>query len=175
MLSVDQLCAVPIVARGWAAARARYPGVEHKRLARELVRGQIGTMVNDLIAETTARIAASGVRTADDVRAADRPLVGFSEAMRIEERDLKRFMYANLYHHPVQLAAATAARGVVGGLFAAYRADPATMPAEWRDRLPADGVARDRHIGDFIAGMTDRYAVTRYRELVGSIDLPEGF
>ena len=175
LLSVDQLCAVPIVARGWAAARARYPGVEHRRLARELVRGQIGTMVNDLIAETSARIAASGVRTAADVRAAGRPLVGFSDAMRVEERDLKRFMYANLYHHPVQLAAATAARGVVGGLFAAYRADPATMPAEWRDRLPGAGVARDRHIGDFIAGMTDRYAVTRYRELVGPIDLPEGF
>ncbi len=175
LLTLDQLCAVPIVARGWAAARACYPGVDHKRLARELVRAQIGAMVNDLIAETQARIAASGVRNVDDVRDAGRPLVGFSDAMRIEERDLKRFMYANLYHHPVQLAAAAAARGVVSGLFAAYRADPDTMPAEWRDRLPAEGVARDRHIGDFIAGMTDRYAVTRYRALVGPIDLPEGF
>ncbi|WP_375394816.1 deoxyguanosinetriphosphate triphosphohydrolase [uncultured Sphingomonas sp.] len=175
LLSIDQLCAVPIVARGWAAAQARYPGVEHKRLGHELVRAQIGLMVNDLIAETHARIAASGVTNADDVRNAGQPLVGFSDAMRIEERDLKGFLYANLYHHPVQLAAAEAARGVVGGLFAAYRTDPSAMPAEWRDRLPADCVTRDRHIGDFIAGMTDRYAVTRYREQVGPIDLPEGF
>ena len=175
LLTLDQLCAVPIVARGWAAAKARYPDIDDKRLAREMVRAQIGLMVNDLIAETRAQIAASGVRTVDDVRGAGRPLVGFSDAVRIEERDLKRFMYANLYHHPVQLAAAAAAGGVIGGLFAAYRADPAAMPEEWRDRMPTQVVTRDRHIGDFIAGMTDRYAVTRYRSLVGPIDLPEGF
>ena len=95
--------------------------------------------------------------------------------MREEERELKRFMYANLYHHPRQLAAADAAHGIVAGLFAAYRADPALMPGEWRERLPAEEPERSRHIADFIAGMTDRYAISRYREVVGPIDLPEGF
>ena len=94
--------------------------------------------------------------------------------MREEERDLKRFMYANLYHHPRQLAAADQARGVVAGLFAAYRADPAPMPGEWPERLPPEEPGRSRHIADFIAGMTDRYAIARYREVVGPIDLPEG-
>ena len=102
-------------------------------------------------------------------------MVGFAAELREEERALKRFMYANLYHHPHQLAAAAAAHGIVAGLFAAFRAAPETLTGEWRERMPEDRTARDRHIADFIAGMTDRYAVSRYRELVGPIDLPEGF
>ena len=174
LLSVDQLLAVPLVARGWAAARARYPDVAEAMCARELVRNQIGLMVNDLITETRGRLAASGVRTLDDVRAAGEPLVGFSPTMQREERDLKRFMYANLYHHPRQLEAAAVAGQVVGGLFAAYRADAAALPGEWRERLPGAEPARSRHIADFIAGMTDRYAIARYREVVGPIDPPDG-
>ena len=175
LLTLDQLLAVPVVAQTWDGVRRRFPDGHPVRLARELVRTQIGAMVTDLLAETQARIADSGVRDVTDVRAAGRTLVGFSEEMRTAERDLKRFMYANLYHHPVQLAAADAARDVVSGLFATYSADPAAMPVEWRERLPQAEPARSRHIADFIAGMTDRYAITRYRELVGPIDLPEGF
>ncbi len=175
LLTLDQMLAVPLVARGWDDVRRRFPDVPPKRLVGELVRTQIGTMVNDLIAETRQRIAASGVTSVDDVRAAGQCLVGFSPEMREAERDLKRFMYANLYHHPRQLAAADAAHGIVSGLFAVYRDDPTTIPEEWRERLPAEDPDRSRHIADFIAGMTDRYAVSRYRDLVGPIDLPEGF
>ena len=175
LLTLDQMLAVPLVARGWDDVRRRFPDVAPKRLVGELVRTQIGTMVNDLIAETRRRIAASGVTSVEDVRAAGQCLVGFSPAMREAERDLKRFMYANLYHHPRQLAAADAAHGIVSGLFAVYRDDPATIPEEWRERLPTGDPDRSRHIADFIAGMTDRYAVSRYRDLVGPIDLPEGF
>lgn len=175
LLTLDQLLAVPLVERSWAAARARFPDVAPERLAGELVRGQIGLMVNDLIGETQARLAAARPGSVEDVRAAGRPLVGFSERLREEERDLKRFMYANLYHHPHQLAAAAVAGEVVGKLFAAYRADPAALPDGWRDRLPADEPARSRHIADFIAGMTDRYAIARYRDMVGPIDPPDGF
>ncbi|MFN3675001.1 MAG: deoxyguanosinetriphosphate triphosphohydrolase [Sphingomonas pseudosanguinis] len=175
LLTLDQMLAVPLVARGWEVARAKFPDVAPKRLASELIRSQIGVMVNDLVAETRRRIAASGVGEVADVRAAGCALVGFSEAMRVEERDLKRFMYANLYHHPRQLAAADAAHGIVKGLFAAYRADPALLPEEWRERLPEGEPERSRHIADFIAGMTDRYAVRSYQQVVGPIDLPEGF
>ena len=175
LLTLDQLLAVPLVARTWQGVATRHPDVAPDRLARELVRSQIGVMVNDLIAETRSRLAASGVETAADVRAAGRALVGFSEGLRTEERDLKRFMYANLYHHPVQLAAASAADGVVAGLFAAFRDDPAILPDEWRERLPAEEPWRSRHVADFIAGMTDRYAVTQYRRVVGPVELPEGF
>jgi len=175
LLTMDQLLAVPLVARGWQAARDRFPDVAPARLVGELIRGQIGTMVNDLIAESRRRIAAARVDSAQDVRRAGRALIGFSPAMRQDERDLKRFMYANLYHHPLQLAAADSAQRIVAGLFAAYRDDPATMSADWCDDLPDEEPWRSRHIADFIAGMTDRYAVARYRERVGPIDLPEGF
>lgn len=175
LLTLDQLLAVPLVRQGWDDACARFPDVAPERLMGELVRAQIGTMANDLIAETRRRIAASGVGSVEDVRAAGECLVGFSPAMREAERDLKRFMYANLYHHPRQLAAAEAAHGIVAGLFALYRAEPDAMPTEWRDRMPDAEPDRSRHIADFIAGMTDRYAIARYREAVGPIDLPEGF
>jgi len=82
-------------------------------------------------------------------------------------------MYARLYHHPYQLEVAERARVVVAGLAAAYRADPDALPEGWRARLPAGEPWRTRHIADFIAGMTDRYAVARYRELIGPIDMPD--
>ena len=175
LLSIDQLLEVPLVARGWDAVCARFPDTEPKRLMRELVRAQIGLMVNDLIDETRRRVAAAGVETVEDVRAAGATLARFSDEMRDAERTLKRFMYANLYHHPRQLAAADAAQDIVAGLFAAYSADPRLMPEGWGDCLPVEEPGRSRHIADFIAGMTDRYAITRYREAVGPIDLPEGF
>lgn len=173
LLTLEQLLEVPVIARGWDAVRARFPDVAPARLVSELVRSQIGAMVRDLLTETQARLA--GIGDLADVRAAGRCLVGFSPEMREDERVLKRFMYANLYHHPRQLASARAAEGIVAGLFAAYTADPALMPGDWPDRLPAVAPWRSRHIADFIAGMTDRYAVARYREAVGPIDLPEGF
>jgi dGTPase len=84
-------------------------------------------------------------------------------------------MYARLYHHPRQLEVAALARTVVAGLFAAYAVDTAALPDHWRDSLPSDAPGRARHIADFIAGMTDRYAIGCYRKLVGPIELPEGF
>ena len=175
LLTCDQIAEVPLVKRGWAAARARFPDLPAERLLGEVIRGQIGAMVNDLIAETRRRVEESGVECVEDVRAAGRPLAAFSEQMAGEERALKRFMYANLYHHPRQLEAAAAANRIVAGLFAAYRDDARRLPVEWRERLPEEEPWRGRHIADFIAGMTDRYAVARYREVVGPIDLPEGF
>ena len=173
LLTLDQLMAVPLVARGWAAVCERHPGVPHERLARELVRAQIGTMVNDLLDETRARLAAAKPASADAVRATPHALVGFTAGMREEERDLKRFMYANLYHHPQQLGAAEKAREVVAGLFAAFHAEPALMGEGWCE-TPAEEPAKSRHIADYIAGMTDRFAVSRYRQVVGPVEMPEG-
>ena len=175
LLTMEQLQSVPMVARGWEAARVRFPGVATDRLAGEVIRQQIGAMVNDLIEETRRRIGESGIECADDVRLASGALVAFSGEMRTKERDLKRFMYANLYHHPRQVDAAAAATIVVGGLFGAYAAEPETMPVEWASAIPDADPERSRHIADFIAGMTDRYAIARYRERVGPVDLPDGF
>jgi len=169
ILTLDQILSVPLVARCWETVLARHPGVPHERLLRELVREQIGVMVNDLIATTRANLAALGLADADvaAIRAAGRPVVAFSDAMREDERVLKRFMYASLYHHPLQLAAADQARIVVTDLFAAYRAEPALMGAAWDATCAADEPDRSRHIADYIAGMTDRFAEQAHRRILG--------
>jgi dGTPase len=171
LLTLDQLLSVPLVKRCWERVRGRYPDVPEDRLLRELVREQIGVMANDLIAATRANIAESGVETVDDVRAAGRTLVGFSPELAAQERDLKRFMYATLYHHPSQLAAADRARVIVTDLFRAYQAEPGLMPGEWRGDCVSSEPERSRHIGDFIAGMTDRYAEKCHAEIFGKLEM----
>ncbi|MEK7343290.1 MAG: deoxyguanosinetriphosphate triphosphohydrolase [Pseudomonadota bacterium] len=167
LLTLDQLLDVPLIRGCWDRVRARYPDVPQERLLRELVREQIGVMANDLIAATRRNIAEAGVQTAADVRALGRTLVGFSPDLAEQERVLKRFMYATLYHHPEQIAAADKARVIVADLFRAYHADPALMPGEWHADCALEEPARSRHIADFIAGMTDRYAEKRHAEIYG--------
>lgn len=169
LLTLEQLLSVPLVEQSWSRVRARYPDLPQDRLLRELVREQIGVMATDLIDTSRAAIAQAGVETVEDVRALGRPLIGFSPEMAAQERELKRFMYANLYHHQSQLAAANRARVIVMDLFQAYHADPALMPPEWRDACLDAEPARSRHIADFIAGMTDRYAEKRHAEIHGRV------
>ena len=175
LLELGEVVEVPLVAEGWAAVNRRWPSVAQDRLIGELIREQIGRMVNDVIAEARRRIAEAAPANIDDVRRQSRPLVAFSDAMAAEERALKRFMYARLYHHPRQRGISAQAGAVVAGLAAAYLSDSSLLPGHWRDALPEGEPARTRHIGDFIAGMTDRYALARYRELIGPIDMPDGF
>ena len=173
LIDLEEVVAQPLVAPGWAAVSARYPDLSPARRVSELIREQIGRMVHDLLAKSRRAIAEAAPAGVGDVRAAGRALVRFSTAMAAEERAFKRFMYARLYHHPSQLTVAAQARAVIAGLADAYRADPALLPARWRERLPEADPARARHIADFIAGMTDRYALARYREVIGPMRLGE--
>jgi dGTPase len=175
LLERDAVLSLPFMAARWDEVRRRYRDVAEDRLVAELIRQQIGAMVNDVLVETRRRIADAKVKRVDDVRQAGRSLAAFSDSMQADERALKTFMYAHLYHHAKQRTVAELAETIIAGLFAAYRADPTALPSGWRNALPADEPGRSRHIGDFIAGMTDRYAANRYRELVGPVDLPEGF
>jgi len=173
LIDLDELLQVPLVARHWAAIDARHPGLSADKRQRALVRDMIGSMVGDVLAETGRRVDESGVETADDVRAAGRPLSGFSPAMAAEEAELKRFLYARLYNAPQLLAVRKEAQRVVGDLADAYRAAPDLLPPEWR--VENDETLRLRTIGDFIAGMTDRFAIARHRELIGAVELPDRF
>jgi dGTPase len=174
LFSLDELMEVPLVAGAWEGVRGRYPDLPDERLAPELVRDQIGLMVNDVLAETRRRVAEAGIGTADEVRAAGKALSGFSDALGREERVLKRFLHARMYNSPRVAAVKREAQRVVANLAAAYRADPRLLPPGWREE-EADEIATMRAIGDFIAGMTDRYAIARHRELVGPVELPEAF
>ena len=173
ILDVDELVEIPFVAHHWAAIARRHPDLSAERAQRALVRDQIGTMVGDVLVETRRRIAAAGVTTVDDVRAAGQALVGFSEEMGSEERALKRFLYARLYNAPKLAAVRTEAKRIIANLAETYRRDGALLPAPWRSS--ASETERLRTIGDFIAGMTDRFAIARHEEAVGPVDMPDRF
>ena len=175
LFSIDDLCAVPFTAECWAAVTARFPGVTaRRRLVPELVREQIGRMVDDLLTETRARLQASAVASVDDVRAAGRTLVGFSPAMATAAAALKAFLRARMYSAPAVARLRDPSQLVVAGLFAAYHADAARLPERWAATLPSTEPARARHIADFIAGMTDRFALREFERVVGPSPLPPG-
>jgi dGTPase len=164
-LTLDELLEQPFVAAEWRQVEAKFPGAPRERQLRELVRSQIGFMVNDVIEETKHRT--QGMASVADVRAAGAISATFSQGLEAEERKLKRFMYDKLYYHPHQIATAEKARAVTGELFSALAQQPELMNDGWRDTLPAQEPERSRHIADYIAGRTDRYAIDSYARIFG--------
>ncbi|MGE0179117.1 MAG: deoxyguanosinetriphosphate triphosphohydrolase [Sphingomonas sp.] len=169
LFGLEEVLAVPLVARVWDDVRARYPDMASDRLAGELIRDLIGIMVNDVLAEAGRRCA--GLDRIEQVREAGRMLAGFSDEMAAMERQLKAFLHARMYDAPQVRAVRAEAQRILAELFAAYRADPALLPPDWRP-VDDDPVSLLRAIGDFIAGMTDRYAVRRYAEIAGPDGVP---
>jgi dGTPase len=172
LLDLEELLQLPLVNRLWNAIGERHPGISTDKRQRALVRDMIGHMVADVLAETERRVGEAGVQTADEVRAAGRPLAGFSATLAAEERELKQFLYSRLYGLPELQPIRQEAERVVANLAAAYRADPQLLPPWWQQ--PGDEIQQLRTIGDFIAGMTDRFAIARHEELVGPVNLPAG-
>jgi dGTPase len=170
LLDIEELVELPIAAPLWREIGERYPGLPQEKRQRALVRDMIGHMVGDVLAETGRRVSKSGVETIEEVRAARSSLVGFSRETEDGERALKQFLYDRLYGSPQLVAIRDQAQQVVANLVAAYRADPALLPEDWRSG--DDEIERTRTIGDFIAGMTDRFAIARHEELVGPVNLP---
>ena len=173
LIAIEDLIEVPIAARHWTAVGERHPGLPADKHQRALVRDQIGTLVGDVLAETRRRITEAGIDSIEEVRAAGGPLVGFSPQLAEEERGLKRFLYNRLYDAPELQAVRAEAERVVAGLASAYRHDPSLLPEGWS--VEGDEVQRLRTIGDFVAGMTDRFAIARHEELVGPVELPDRF
>ena len=167
LLTLDQLLELPFIAERWQVIRDRFDDVSPDRLLPELIRDQIGLMVNDVLETTRERLTELGVQTPTDVRQAGQMIGGFSDAMAEKERVLKGFMYENLYHHPKQMAAAEEGKMMIADLVKAYREQPELMPESWASALPEEEPARIRHIADFLAGMTDRYARNRHHEIFG--------
>ena len=169
-LQLDDLLVLDFMADQWRNVERRFPNAPRDRQLRELVRGQIGLMVNDVLEHTRAQIA--DIHSIEEVRDAGKPLAGFSPAMELQERRLKKFMYDKLYLHADQLETAERAREVIAKLFVAYSQDSSTLPKAWRDTLPKDDPQRSRHIADFVAGMTDRFAIDQCTRIYGKA--PEG-
>ncbi len=123
-------------------------------------------MIDDATAETRRRLAALDPKSADDVRRAGDAVVAFSPPMQREFDALRAFLQTRVYRNPRIVRVMSGAEQVVADLFARYSGDAAALPPEWRDHAPERGTrAYARHIADFIAGMTDRYALAEHRRL----------
>jgi dGTPase len=170
LLQLDELLELSIVRRLWAAIEERHPGLSPEKRQRALVRDMIGAMVEDVLVETERRARDSGVETIDDVRSAGRQLAGFSDALAAEERELKRFLYHRLYGSPELEQVRKEAQRVVANLANAYRENPTLLPSDWQQERAQ--LQQLRTIGDFVGGMTDRFAIARHEELIGPVNLP---
>ncbi|MGD0762957.1 MAG: deoxyguanosinetriphosphate triphosphohydrolase [Roseiarcus sp.] len=165
LFDLDAIRAVPFVAALLDEIAALHPGLEHGRVVHELVRRIITRFVEDTIAESRARIAASGVASFEDVRRAGQALIGLSPALRQADRDMKTFLFAHMYRHPEVKRVRKKADAIVRRLFQAYGDDPTAMPADWAAKAGEGDSGRARAIADYIAGMTDRFALSEYRRL----------
>jgi dGTPase len=166
---LDDIAAVPLPGKIIGEIHARHAGLDAGRLVHEFVRQLIGLLIEDVIAETGRRLAALAPRSADEVRQAPSPVAGFSPAMVEADHAIKDFLEKRMYRHARVMRVMDQAAGVVRDLFARYSAKPGDLPAEWQDGLAGlDDGSRARRIADFIAGMTDRYALAEHGRLFDS-------
>ncbi len=163
LLTVEQLKEVGLYARFSAEVQQQFPGISGRRAINETVRRMINALVVDLIDASRANIAAAGVQSVEDVRNAP-PLIAFSDAMKDEAQELKRFLRKNLYQHYQVNRMTSKARRIVTDLFGIFLSGPQLLPPDYQ----SDGndiLAQARCVADYIAGMTDRYAMREYRRL----------
>jgi dGTPase len=169
LFALDDLAEVPLVRDILTEIGRQTPNLDSGRLAHELVRRLLTRMIEDVIAETGRRLQALAPRSVDDVRQASQGAAGFSDAMAQAERAIKDFLYPRMYRHPRIMRIMGDAEDVVRDLFARYADRPQELPAEWAQHIGVDTEqARLRRVADFIAGMTDRYALIEHARLFPS-------
>jgi len=166
LFSIDDLTALPHVGDIFRAVIDKYPGLETTRVIHESVRRLIGSMIGDVVAETTARLAATKPKSAADVRALDRPVVGFSSEMTAHNATLKEFLFARMYRHYRVNRSMSKAKRIVRDLFGLLHREPGLLPPEWQQGCDgAEGFKTARRVCDYIAGMTDKFAIEEHRRL----------
>jgi dGTPase len=167
LIEVEQLLEVPLVGDLYKAVLAAHPKADAARQRYEVIRRMITQLVDDLIAETKRRVLEGGVESAEDVRGLGKPLVAFSEGMREKDKGLRAFLLRDLYRHTKVNRTRRKARQIVSELFECYLAEPECLPQEWRRQAEAEKgeMGRARLVADYIAGMTDSYAMKEHRRL----------
>jgi dGTPase len=168
LLSHEQLREQALFAAQYEIVHKRYPELEDRRLIYEVIRRMIDTVVTDLIENAKRNIAAAKPQSIDDVRKAPQAMLVLSDEIYEQHVALKRFLSKHLYSHEKKLAMTHRAQAIVRELFAIYKSDIDKMPAEFSARAaPLDDVAQARVVADYIAGMTDRYAIAEHERITG--------
>ena len=170
LLEIDSLCELTLFGRAHAEVRRQYPQLSGRRVIHETIRRMINRVVADVITTTAATLAAAAPRDIDAVRGLSRPLVAMSETVHAEHQELKRFLNEALYRHYRVLRMTNKARRVLKELFAVLLEDPDLLPGEHRAAAAqaeqsGGKTARARVVADYVAGMTDRYAIVEHRRL----------
>jgi dGTPase len=170
LLTIEELREVSMFERAYAEARAGHQALDGRRLIHEILRRLIGYLVDDLVDESRDRLAKAAPADLEAVRASERPLIGFSGAMESEHRQLKKFLLDRLYRHPRVLRMTTKAKRTVLKLFETFADEIRLMPREFaraaeQAQHETGDAGRLRVVADYIAGMTDRYAILEYERL----------
>jgi dGTPase len=170
LIGVQGLCDVRLFRRQYDAVTRKYPDLGEKRLVHEVIRRMVNFVVVDLIQTTLERVAQAAPSSIDDVRRRAKPLAGMSEEVRAEHLELKKFLNEHVYRHYKVLRMTAKARRVITALFEAFLNDINLMPTEHRDAAHRahqshGDPGRARAVADYIAGMTDRYAILEHRRL----------
>ena len=162
----DELLDVPLIGPILAGARKDYPGLDDRLTRLEAVRRMIGAMIDDVLTETNRRAAAGNVKTTDDVHNLGGALVAFSPGMLEDLSRLRAFLHARMYRHWRVNRTRSQARRILAEMFNLFMGEPDVMPTEWFNRSQnCDEVGRARLVCDYIAGMTDRFAIEEHRKL----------
>ena len=164
LLSEQQMMQVSLYAQHRQIVETMYPGIQGRRGISETIRRMINTLITDLISTSQARILDVMPKTIDDVRAAPK-LIAFSEAVHLQASELKHFLFQHLYRHYQVNRMTSKARRVVRELFDALMQEPGLLPPDYQIQRKDDTQAQARKIADYIAGMTDRYAMREHRRL----------
>ncbi|AIC27022.1 deoxyguanosinetriphosphate triphosphohydrolase-like protein [Rhizobium etli bv. mimosae str. IE4771] len=166
-LTFDMLEEIPFLAGLMTEVRARYPHLEPSRFTHEIMRRQITRMVEDVIGVAQQRLSVLRPESAADIRAADRVIATFSDAMAETDRQIKAMLFKRIYRNPDIMRIRAGAAQIVTDLFGAYMASPKEMQSHyWVDHIAGLADApKARHVGDYLAGMTDTYAISAHRRL----------
>src|SRR5690606_7637244 len=152
----------------FAAVDAAYPGLEASRRRHEAMRRVFGVMVEDVIATARAALAEAAPDSAEAVRALPAPVVRFSAPLTRDIATVKAFLFQRMYRAPSVVIERRRVTAVLEGLFPLYLAEPSLMPPEWQaEARGADATRLARVVVDYVAGMTDRFALAEYRRLIG--------
>ncbi|MBM3560244.1 MAG: deoxyguanosinetriphosphate triphosphohydrolase [Alphaproteobacteria bacterium] len=166
LFGIDDVARLPLVGPSLADARRRWPGLDMSRAIHQTVSAVIGAMVEDVLTETAGRLAGDRIASAAAVRAHRQAIVAFSPAMQADVQAVRHFLFERMYRHHLVNCMTSKARRIVTQLFGLLFAEPELLPTDWRLRAGQGGEAgRSRAIADWIAGMTDNYALATHRKL----------
>jgi dGTPase len=174
LFSTDELAELPILDACFAEVDRRYPGLNYYRRRHEALRRFFGVLVEDVLAQTEARLKELGPASVDEIRAAGRPMVRFSDALFSDLKVIRAFLFRRMYRAPAVIEMRAQVTQVVAELFPFFMAHSGELPKQWRKDVEAvagDETALARIVCDYISGMTDRFALQRHADLIGGVEV----